>query len=247
NTGDLRLDPVKVVDTIPEGMSYVSTGTSPLPDSSTPNPDGTWTVTWNNITSLDPGDTAPPIYLVAHIDGDKSGILINEVTAIGTPEYGPEVQDSDTAPVRVYHPGIHVEKTAQPSCGAANATIAFTITVLNTNGSVLDPVKVVDTIPKGMSYVVNSTGTTPPPDSYAENPDGTWTVTWNNVTRLDPGATTIIYLEARIDGDELGILENEVTATGTPPEGAKVKGTAFAEVLAIDAYISISPPWDINV
>ena len=64
NTGDLTLDPVEVVDTIPAGMSYVSTGTSPAPDSYIENPDGTWTVTWNNIGSLDPGDTAPPIYLI---------------------------------------------------------------------------------------------------------------------------------------------------------------------------------------
>jgi len=64
---------------------------------------------------------------------------------------------------------------------------------------------------------------------------------------LDPGDTTTIYLEAQIDGDELGTLINEVTATGTPPEGADVEHTAFADVLAIDAKISISPSEDINV
>jgi len=139
NTGDLTLDPVMVVDTIPEGMSYVSTGTSPAPDSYIENGDGTWTVTWNNITALDPGDTTPPIYLIAHIDGDKLGTLINSVTAIGTPPYGDDVEDTDTAPVRVYHAGIDVEKTAEPSCGAASANITFTIIVTNTK-SILWPV-----------------------------------------------------------------------------------------------------------
>ena len=237
NTGDLTLDPVKVVDTIPEGMSYVSTGTSPLPDSITDNPDGTWTVTWNNITALDPGDTAPPIYLVAHIDGDAVGTLTNSVTATGTPPYGDHVEDTDTAPVRVYHPGIDVEKTAQPSCGAASANIAFTITVTNTNGSVLNPVIVVDTLPPGMSYVSDDAGGTESPED---------TVTWD-IGPMAAGNVTIIQLVASIDGDELGILENEVTATGFPPEGGKVEATDFADVLAIDAYIEITPPSDTNV
>ena len=237
NTGDLTLDPVKVVDTIPAGMSYVSTGTSPAPDSYVENGDGTWTVTWNNITALDPGDTAPPIYLVAHIDGDKLGTLINSVTAIGTPPYGDDVEDTDTAPVRVYHAGIDVDKTGYPACGAASANITFTIVVTNTNGSVLDPVIVVDTLPDGMSYVSDDAGGT-------ESPEGT--ITWD-MGPLDSGSATTIHLVASIDGDELGTLINEVTATGTPPEGDDVEDTDTADVLAIDARISISPPWDINV
>jgi uncharacterized repeat protein (TIGR01451 family) len=237
NTGDLTLDPVKVVDTIPGGMSYVSTGTSPAPDSYIENGDGTWTVTWNNITALDPGDTAPPIYLVAHIDGDKLGTLINSVTATGTPPYGDDVEDTDTAPVRVYHAGIDVDKTAYPACGAASANITFTIVVTNTNGSVLDPVIVVDTLPDGMSYVSDDAGGT-------ESPEGT--ITWD-IGPLASGNATTIHLVASIDGDELGTLINEVTATGTPPEGDDVEDTDTADVLAIDARISISPPWDINV
>jgi uncharacterized repeat protein (TIGR01451 family) len=237
NTGDLTLDPVKVVDTIPAGMSYVSTGTSPAPDSYVENGDGTWTVTWNNITALDPGETAPPIYLIAHIDGDKLGTLINSVTAIGTPPYGDDVEDTDTAPVRVYHAGIDVDKTAYPACGAASANITFTIVVTNTNGSVLDPVIVVDTLPDGMSYVSDDAGGT-------ESPEGT--ITWD-IGPLASGNATTIHLVASIDGDELGTLVNEVTATGTPPEGDDVEDTDTADVLAIDARITILPPWDINV
>jgi len=237
NNGDLRLDPVKVVDTIPAGMSYVSTGTSPLPDSSTENPDGTWTVTWNNITSLDPGDIAPPIYLIAHIDGDAVGTLTNSVTATGTPPYGDDVEDTDTADVRVYHPGIDVEKTAYPGCGAASANITFTITVINTNGSILNPVIVVDTLPDGMSYVSDDTGGT-------ESPEGT--ITWD-IGSLASGNSATINLVASIDGDELGTLINEVTATGTPPEGGDVEASDTADVLAIDARISISPQEDMNI
>jgi uncharacterized repeat protein (TIGR01451 family) len=236
NTGDLTLDPVKVVDTIPAGMSYVSTGTSPAPDSSTENPDETWTVTWNNIGSLDPGNTTT-IYLVAHIDGDELGTLINSVTATGTPTYGNDVEDTDTADVRVYHAGIDVYKTADPHCGAASTDVTFTITVTNTNGSELNPVIVVDTLPDGMSYVSDDAG-------GVESPEGT--ITWD-LGLIASGNAATIHLVASIDGDELGTLTNEVTAIGTPPEGDAVEDTDTADVLAIDARISISPPEDINV
>ena len=236
NTGELTLDPVKVVDTVPAGMSYVSTGTSPLPDSSTKNLDGTWTITWDDIGSMAPGNITT-IYLVAHIDGDILGTLTNSVTATGTPTYGDDVEDTDTADVKVYHAGIDVEKTADPGCGAASANITFTITVTNTNGSVLDPVIVVDTLPDGMSYVSDDAGGT-------ESPAGT--ITWD-IGLIASGNATTIHLVARIDGDVLGTLTNIVTATGTPPEGDNVEDSDTADVLAIDARISISPPEDINV
>jgi uncharacterized repeat protein (TIGR01451 family) len=228
NTGDLTLDPVTVVDTLPDGMSYVSDDAG-----GTQSPEGT--ITWD-IGSLDPGNTTT-IHLVAHIDGDVLGTLTNSVTATGTPPYGDDVEDTDTADVEAYHAGIHVDKTADPGCGGPSANITFTIVVTNTNGSVLDPVIVVDTLPDGMSYVSDDAGGT-------ESPEGT--IAWD-LGSLPSGNSTTIHLVASIDGDELGTLTNTVTATGTPPEGDDVEDTDTADVLAIDAKISISPPDDTNV
>jgi uncharacterized repeat protein (TIGR01451 family) len=244
NTGELPLDPVKVVDTIPDGMTYIPAGTSPAPDSAIHNGSGTWTVTWNNVTSLDPGDSTT-IYLMAQTNGDVLGTLTNSVTATGTPPFGGDVQDTDTANVYVYHAGIDVQKTADPTFGAASTNVTFTIVVTNTNGSDLDPVKVVDVLPKGMTYV--SAGTSPAPNSTTPHANGTCTITWDNVGPLASGNSTTIYLVAQINGDVLGTLTNEVTATGTPPAGAKVQASDTADVTVIDARISISPPEGINV
>jgi uncharacterized repeat protein (TIGR01451 family) len=244
NTGELPLDPVRVVDTIPDGMTYISAGTSPAPDSAIHNGDGTWTVTWNNITSLAPSNSTT-IYLMAQINGDVLGTLTNSVTATGTPPFGTDVEDTDTANVRVYHAGIDVQKTADTTFGVASTDVTFTITVTNTNGSELDPVKVVDVLPDGMTYV--SAGTSPAPNSTTLHANGTCTITWDNVGPLASGNSTTIYLVAQINGDVLGTLTNEVTATGTPPEGAKVEDSDTADVTVIDARISISPPEDIDV
>jgi len=220
NTGDYTLDPVTVVDTLPAGMSYVSDDFG-----GTESPEGT--ITWD-VGPLDSGDTVT-IYLVAHIDGDVLGTLINSVTATGTPPEGDDVEYTATAEVNAYEADIYVEKTASPTSGAASTDVTFTITVENTCDYTLDPVTVVDTLPAGMSYVSDDSGGT-------ESPEGT--ITWD-VGPLDSGDTVTIHLVAHIDGDVLGTLINSVTATGTPLEGDDVEYTATAEVNAYEAGIEV--------
>jgi uncharacterized repeat protein (TIGR01451 family) len=99
NTGDCTLDPVRVVDTLPAWMSYVSS--SPAADTH----DGT--IIWNNVGPLDPGDSKT-ITLVARIASDASGTLTNAVTVTGTSPTGEEVTDSDTVTVTV------LAKTIEP-------------------------------------------------------------------------------------------------------------------------------------
>jgi uncharacterized repeat protein (TIGR01451 family) len=109
--------------------------------------------------------------------------------------------------------------------GSTNVT--FTITVTNTGDSTLNPVKVVDTLPAGMSYISSS----PAADSHDV------TIVWNDITNgagLVKGASTTIKLVAHIDEGAAGMLENEVCITGTPPAGADVHDcdTVEIEVLA---------------
>jgi len=92
NTGDCTLDPVRVVDTLPAWMSYVSS--TPAADTH----DGT--IIWNNVGPLDSGDSKT-ITLVARIASDASGTLTNAVTVTGTSPTGEEVTGSDTVTVTV--------------------------------------------------------------------------------------------------------------------------------------------------
>ena len=101
--------------------------------------------------------------------------------------------------------------------------MTFTIDVTNTGDCTLNPVRVVDTLPAGMSYV--ATGTSPIPDGVVGN-----TITWTNVSALSSGASATITLVANIDSGASGTLNNTANATGTPPTGDNVTGTATAEV-----------------
>ena len=226
NIGDCTLDPVKVVDTLPAGMSYVTAGTSPAPSSVVGN-----TITWDNVGPLNSGDSTT-ITLVAHIDSGASGTLTDSVTATGTPPAGDDVTDTATADVTALAPGISVEKTASPTEGAPSTDVTFTITVNNIGDCTLDPVKVVDTLPAGMSYV--TAGTSPAPSSVVGN-----TITWDNVGPLNSGDSTTITLVAHIDSGASGTLTDSVTATGTPPAGDDVTDTATADVTALAPGISV--------
>jgi uncharacterized repeat protein (TIGR01451 family) len=207
-------------------MSYISSNLT-----ADTHHDGT--ITWNNVGPLAAGESKT-IILIAHIDVGASGTLTDTVNVTGTPPAGDNVTDSDTANVTVLVP-ISVNKTASPTAGAPSTNVTFTINVTNTGNCTFDPVKVVDTLPAGMSYV--ATGTSPTPDSAVEKPDGTWTITWNNVGLLAASESKTITLIGHIDGDVLGTLTDSVTVTGTPPIGGNVTDSNTADVTALASSI----------
>jgi uncharacterized repeat protein (TIGR01451 family) len=103
---------------------------------------------------------------------------------------------------------ISVEPAHLYSCDTAT----FTINITNAGETHLDPVKVLDTLPLGVSYV-------------SDNRNGSLQgqkILWRNIGRLDIGASTQIKLVTRIDSGTTGWLENFVTVIGVPPTGYSV-------------------------
>lgn len=96
----------------------------------------------------------------------------------------------------------------------------FNINITNTGETPLDPVKVEDTLPVGMSYVFDSKG------GLAQGLN----ITWHNIGHLEIGASTKIKLVTRIDPGTTGWLENFVAVTGTPPTGYNVKDNDTADL-----------------
>ena len=98
NTGGWTLDPVEVVDTLPEGMRYRIADPTP----NTVNEDTTTTITWDNVGPLDPGDTTTiRLYARVRLWVPTNFQLTDEVTATGThaDPYDPPATDSDTATI----------------------------------------------------------------------------------------------------------------------------------------------------
>ena len=221
NTGDCILDPVKVVDTLPSGLSYVN---------SYPNANDTsGPIVWDNVGPLSASGGSTTLYLIAHIDVG-SGTLNNTVNATGKPPTGDNVSDDGYAVVTRLKSGITVNKTASPTIGTPCTNVTFTINVTNIGDCTLDPVKVVDMLPANMSYVSSS----PTADAH----DGT--VTWDNVGPLGAGNSTTVTLIAHIDEGASGNLTDIVTVRGKPPTGDNVTASDTADVTAINPSINVT-------
>ncbi|RCV63177.1 protein of unknown function DUF11, partial [Methanophagales archaeon] len=128
-------------------------------------------------------------------------------------------------------PGIEVKKTANPTSGAPSTNVNFSIVVTNTGDCRLNPVKVVDTLPTGMSYVSSS--------PVADSQIGT-TVTWNNLGSLSTSESRTIYLIAHIDVGASGTLNNTANATGKPPAGDNVSDDCYEEVTVLAPAIQVT-------
>jgi len=226
NTGNARLDPVVVTDTLPLGLEYVS--------STPPGAQSGNTTIWN-LGGMDAGEMRI-VYLVAHINGAAFGNLANLVEVVGKPERGDNVTDNDTENVTALGAEIDVEKTVDIPVGSASTRVNFTILVNNTGKVALDPVMVTDTLPSGLDEPVPSDG-----GSVTGN-----VVTWN-IGRLNVGDVRTLWLAAHINGSSVGNLTNRVEVEGDPELGENVTDNDSVNVTALDAKIDVDKSVDIPI
>ncbi|MGB7000573.1 MAG: DUF11 domain-containing protein, partial [Halobacteriota archaeon] len=140
--------------------------------------------------------------------GDAGTTITNHFWVNGTSGAGEAVEGHMDKNSLILDPGISITKVAAPTSGAPYTNVTFTINITNTGDCTLDPVKVVDTLPGGMSYVSDDFG-------GIEGPVGT--ITWS-LGSMGSGALTTIHLVAHIDVGPAGTLTNNVLATGTPKD-----------------------------
>ena len=239
NTGDMTLDPVQLTDIIPDGLTY-SPGTSIVdtipyePDSIVNNIDGTQTLTWLNIGSMNSGDIIA-VTFDATVDPGRVGTFINRAIVRGTSVIG-EVSDEDDSPVGVLAPAIHITKSVTPTVANPGQVVLFTLVVTNTGEVPLDPVAVTDDLPLGYIYVG---GATPVPSLVAIQASGATVIFWNNVGPLAVGESTQLMFYAEYTGVKSPAI-NWATATGTPPNGFTVSDTDSASVIKPSG--SLIPP-----
>ena len=118
-----------------------------------------------------------------------------------------------------------LEVDVSPSHLRPCSTATFTINVTNSGETPLDPVKVEDVLPSGMSYLSDDRGGSANDDS----------ITWSNVGPLKVGESTPIHLTTLIGPCISGKLENTVEVTGIPPAGYNVTDNDTEELLVQSA------------
>ncbi|MBO9523210.1 MAG: DUF11 domain-containing protein [Nocardioidaceae bacterium] len=209
NTGNVALDPVAVSDPLLGGQGITVTC-----------PAG----------SLAPGATtsctASAPYALTQADVD-AGVVANTATATGTPPAGPPVTDtSSTTTPLVTTSEITLAKTPSTSTMVAGQTVTYTLVAANTGATTLTGVQIAEGAFNGLGGPMSAlTGCTPALGStLAPNQTMTCTaayvVTQADVDRFAADGTT---------------LDNAASATGTPPTGPDVTGTATASLTATPA------------
>ena len=216
NNGDGAATSATVVDTLPAGLTYVSSDPAGAASGST--------VTWN-VGDLAP-DASETITLT--VRGTAGGAKVNVATASsGGNSFQPEARATTTILV----PDITVEKTGRPAMFVGNQ-VTYTLTASNSGDAALTGVTITDTIPTGMSYVTSSPAGTVSDDGAQ--------VTWS-VGNLAVGAETSVTVT--LQGDQVGTVTNTAGASAT--EGVTASDTLEIRVLpAPGATIQITDSFD---
>ena len=216
NNGDGAATGATVVDTLPAGLTYVSSEPAGTASGST--------VTWN-VGDLAP-DASETITLT--VRGTTGGAKVNVATASsGGNSFQPEARATTTILV----PDITVEKTGRPAMFVGNQ-VTYTLTASNSGDAALTGVTITDTIPTGMSYVTSSPAGTVSDDGAQ--------VTWS-VGNLAVGAETSVTVT--LQGDQVGTVTNTAGASAT--EGVTASDTLEIRVLpAPGATIQITDSFD---
>ena len=125
NTGIAPLKTVEVTDTLPLGMSYVSSLNG------TPNGQ---VITWSNIGPL-VENQVKTLTFVAHINGLAFGF--NNTVRSRAPQDGRQVTNSSFKLVQALKTGVSGSKTADITQGPPSTNINFTLVIKNTGESPL--------------------------------------------------------------------------------------------------------------
>ena len=145
NNGNISLDQVTIVDTLPEGMEYINSTPGGIREG--------WNISWN-LTEPLPANKSNHIKLVARIIQTSPGNLTNTVNATGRYQNGNITSyGNETVEVIRCDPNISIEKSVSPSSGYPQTIVKFIIKVTNTGDQPLKPVLVKDALPKGLNFV----------------------------------------------------------------------------------------------
>ncbi len=215
NEGPTTATGVDLVDTLPDGVTFVS-GTTTVGGQSVNGSAASQTIN-TTIGTLLSGQTAT-ITIDATIDNDATGDLTNSATTSGTDET--DVLSNTATAVTTVSPRIDVQITKVDDDNdqtlAPGDTVTYTLTARNNGPSTATSVVVTDTLPDGMTFV--SAGSTTPANNTAVGATTQLTYNLGTMVAGDAGEQTITIV-AQIDTDTTdGVLTNNASITAAETE-----------------------------
>ncbi|WP_183091985.1 DUF7507 domain-containing protein [Mycetocola lacteus] len=230
NTGNTRLNPVTITDDLDDLWDYVTYNGDAFATIDGTTSAGTLNTDPKNAQlgwtgALNARETVTITYSVTVKPNAFGEVLENRVTGTAVPPVGPPITPppgETEHPVPV--PGFTLGKTANPPHGSEvnpGDTITYTLTGVNTGGTILDPVEIHDDL-SGLSEYVTFND-----DAFATI-DGTTdagVLTLDKTTgkldwagALKPGETVTVTYSVTVNPNAIGQeLQNAVTGSAQPP------------------------------
>lgn len=241
-TGNTPAANVRIVDTLPVGVTYLSA--SPAPSSISGR-----VVTWN-LGTLNPG-AAGTITLNVRAPSTISGVAQNIVnqaqisTSTTVPADSNPGNNTSTSTTRIARAEVRVQKSA-PATVLVGDEFTYSLAYSNLGGTAATSVDLRDTLPSGLTFV-----------RFSANPGGacTYTVATRLVRclfpRLAAGATGTVSFVVRADAAAAASLPNTATiSTATPgdnPSDNTSTTTTTVQFPNVGTGISITPaPWPVG-
>ncbi|MEM7584672.1 MAG: DUF11 domain-containing protein [Acidobacteriota bacterium] len=221
NDGPSDAQDVVVTDTLPSGVTLVSTS------GCSEDPSGAPTCTLGTIAS---GGSAQYTITVA-VDADASGTLTNQASVSASTTDPDSTDDSTSEDTTVgAEADLSISKTDSVDPVAAGENLTYTVTVNNAGPSDAANVVVTDTLPAGVTLVSTS--------GCAEDPNGVATCTLGTIAAAGSAQYTITVA---VDADASGTLTNQasVTSDTTDPDSSD-NATSEDTGVGASADLSIS-------
>ncbi len=227
NTGPSDAQDVQVIDTLPNGMTFVSAdspGWSQIPVGNE--------LIFTRATLAANSSSTITITATAPLDsGTYENVAV--VTTL-TPDED-QTNNEDRATVTVPDGDVGIEKTASPDIVLAGGTVTFTLNVTNNGPSIARDVQVRDILPVGLEFL----------DATAAG----WDIDTSNdeilFTRstLDSGASSVITFRAIAPVDVApGTFENLAVVTTSSPDSDPTNNEDIASFVVPPTEISVFVP-----
>ncbi len=216
NTGDGAAKMVWINDTMPSGVTFVSSSTAPTSVVGS-------TLGWvlNNVA---PGGHSLTVSAQVNGNGAEASVQVNRVAMTYTDQVRQILGNGQAwANFTVTRPQITVVKTVTPPRATAGQTVTYMIYYNNTGSSNAGTVSIVDTLPSGLAY----TGSSPAPTSVSGR-----TYYWN-FTNVAPGAHSIRVTAVVNAGTPTGNLVNWAFLNYTSIRGFVLGGSRSSSIVAI--------------
>lgn len=196
NAGPAAAENVVVTDTLPSGVTFVSTS------GCAEDPAGVPTCTLGSI-----GNGSSAMYTVnVTVDADTTGSINNQVSVASSREAAPGNESASEITTIGVQSDLTISKTDSVDPVNAGSALAYTVTVNNNGPSDANGVVVTDTLPAGVTFVSTS--------GCAEDPAGVPTCTLGSVSS---GNSAMYTVNVTVDALTNGTITNNVSVAASTP------------------------------